>query len=124
MAFISSLQNTERSGGGHETHFFSPLCFGWDWGVLFLNRVCVRFATVLPPLPSVHFGDKSCREVKGELLEDEGDTPSILPGESVEEPTLLRLPSSRSGEWQELRSDRLEMSEDSMVVVPWKSLLG
>lgn len=46
-----------------------------------------------------HFGDKSCREAKGELLDEEGDTPSILPGESVEEPTLLRLPSSRSGEW-------------------------
>lgn len=26
--------------------------------------------------------------------------------------------------YQELRSDRLEASEDSMVVVPWKSLLG
>lgn len=58
------------------------------------------------------------------MLEEEGDTPSILPGESVEEPTLLRLPSSRSGEWQELRSDRWETSEDSIVVVPWKSLLG
>lgn len=33
------------------------------------------------------------------MLDEEGDTPSILPGESVEEPTLLRLPSSRSGEW-------------------------
>lgn len=58
------------------------------------------------------------------MLDEEGDTPSILPGESVEEQTLLRLPSSKSGEWQELRSDRLETSEDSMVVVPWKSLLG
>ena len=46
-----------------------------------------------------HFGDKSCRQAKGELLEEEGDTPSIFPGESVEEPTLLRLPSNRSGEW-------------------------
>ncbi|KAF3838012.1 hypothetical protein F7725_009780 [Dissostichus mawsoni] len=34
----------------------------------------------------------------GELLDEEGDTPSILPGESVEEPTLLRLPSSMSGQ--------------------------
>lgn len=33
----------------------------------------------------------------GELLE-EGDTPSILAGESEEEPTLLRLPSRRSGD--------------------------
>lgn len=46
-----------------------------------------------------HFGDKSCRQAKGELLDEEGDTPSIFPGESVEEPTLLRLPSNRSGEW-------------------------
>lgn len=75
-------------------------------------------------LSRAYFGDKSWREAKGELLDDEGDTPSILPGESVEEPMLLRLPSSKSGEWQELRSDRLETSEDSMVVVPWKSLLG
>lgn len=102
--------------------------------------------------PSAHFGDRSCRQANGELLEEEGDTPSIFPGESVEEPTLLRLPSSRSGEWlqeresvgsepgtsqpglepepggqpayQELTSDRLETSEDSMLVVPWKSLLG
>lgn len=72
----------------------------------------------------VHFGDRSWREVKGELLEDDGETPSILPGESVDEPTLLRLPSNRSGEWQELRSDRLDTSEDSIVVVPWNSLLG
>lgn len=53
-----------------------------------------------------HFGDKSCREAKGELLDEEGDTPSILPGESVEEPTLLRLPSSRSGEWLQERRGR------------------
>lgn len=46
----------------------------------------------------IYFGDKSWREAKGELLDEEGDTPSILPGESVEDPTLLRLPSSRSGE--------------------------
>lgn len=45
-----------------------------------------------------HFGDKSWRDAKGELLDEEGDTPSILPGESLEEPTLLRLPSSNSGE--------------------------
>lgn len=56
-----------------------------------------------------HFGDKSCRQAKGELLDEEGDTPSIFPGESVEEPTLLRLPSNRSGEWlrrTEAASDR------------------
>lgn len=46
-----------------------------------------------------HFGDKSWREAKGELLDEEGDTPSILPGEPEEEQTLLRLPSSKSGEW-------------------------
>ncbi|KAA8588542.1 hypothetical protein FQN60_009887 [Etheostoma spectabile] len=45
-----------------------------------------------------HFGDKSWRQAKGELLDEDGDTPSILPGESVEDPTLLRLPSSKSGE--------------------------
>lgn len=49
-------------------------------------------------LSHAHFGDKSWRDVKGELLDEEGDTPSILPGESVEEQTLLRLPSSKSGE--------------------------
>lgn len=53
-----------------------------------------------------HFGDKSCREAKGELLDEEGDTPSILPGESVEEPTLLRLPSSRSGEWLQVGGEK------------------
>ena len=57
----------------------------------------VIFSVSFPP-PS-HFGDKSWREAKGELLEEEGDTPSILPGESVEELTLLRLTSSKSGEW-------------------------
>ncbi|TNN51845.1 hypothetical protein EYF80_037941 [Liparis tanakae] len=46
-----------------------------------------------------HFGDRSWRDAKGELLDEDGDTPSILPGESVEDPTLLRLPSSISGEW-------------------------
>lgn len=49
-------------------------------------------------LSRAYFGDKSWREAKGELLDDEGDTPSILPGESVEEPMLLRLPSNKSGE--------------------------
>lgn len=49
-------------------------------------------------LSHAHFGDKSWRDVNGELLDEEGDTPSILPGESVEELTLLRLPSSNSGE--------------------------
>ena len=44
----------------------------------------------------VHLGDRSWRDVKGELLE-EGETPSILPGDPVEEHTLLRLPSSNSG---------------------------
>lgn len=48
--------------------------------------------------PVVHLGDRSWSDVKGELLEDDGDTPSILPGESMDEPTLLRLPSNRSGE--------------------------
>lgn len=51
---------------------------------------------IFPVIRSVcdHFGDKSWRQAKGELLEEEGDTPSIFPGESVEELTLLRLPSS------------------------------
>lgn len=62
--------------------------------------------------------------MKGELLDEEGETPSIFPGESVDELTLLKLPSSGSGEWHELRSEKLETSEDNMVVVPWKSLLG
>lgn len=44
-----------------------------------------------------HLGEKSWRGVKGELLE-EGETPSILAGEPEEEPTLLRLPSSNSGD--------------------------
>lgn len=57
------------------------------------------FFSPLSLVSLAHFGDKSWREAKGELLDEEGDTPSILPGESVEEPTLLRLPSSRSGEW-------------------------
>lgn len=43
----------------------------------------------------------------GELLE-EGDTPSILAGESEEEPTLLRLPSKRSGE-RLVEKDRLSV---------------
>lgn len=49
--------------------------------------------------PVAHFGDRSWRDAKGELLDEEGDTPSILPGESAEDPTLLRLPSTISGEW-------------------------
>lgn len=43
-----------------------------------------------------HLGERPWTGVKGELLE-EGETPSILAGEPDEEPTLLRLPSSRSG---------------------------
>ena len=46
--------------------------------------------------PLIHLGDRSWRDVKGELLE-EGETPSILPGDPVDEHTLLRLPSSSSG---------------------------
>lgn len=49
-------------------------------------------------LSHAHLGDKSWIEVNGELLDEEGDTPSILHGESVEELVLLRLPSSKSGE--------------------------
>ena len=59
--------------------------------VLPLNHTLVSLASLL-----VHLGDRSWRDVKGELLE-EGETPSILPGDPVEEPTLLRLPSSSSG---------------------------
>lgn len=44
-----------------------------------------------------HLGERSWRGVRGELLE-EGDTPSILAGESEDEPTLLRLPSKKSGD--------------------------
>ena len=44
-----------------------------------------------------HFGERPCRGVKGELLE-EGETPSILAGDPEEDPMLLRLPSSRSDE--------------------------
>lgn len=58
----------------------------------------VVFGIAVRPPPVVHLGDRSWRDVKGELLEDDGDTPSILPGESMDEPTLLRLPSNRSGE--------------------------
>lgn len=65
--------------------------------------------------PLVYFGDRSWRDVKGEWLE-EGDTPSILPGDPVEEPMLLRLPSSSSGLGQELY--RWDTSVDNMVVVP------
>lgn len=74
---------------------------------------------LLPPHKTVaiaagHFGDKSCREVKGELLDDEGDTPSIFPGESVEEPMLLRLPSSKSGEWlKERKTTELTKTEEA-----------
>lgn len=62
--------------------------------------------------------------MKGELLEEgHSETPSILAGEPVEEPTLLRLPSSTSGgQRQELKSVSWTWgagtSEDNMVVVP------
>lgn len=61
--------------------------------------------------------------MKGELLEEgHSETPSILAGEPVEEPTLLRLPSSTSGgQRQELKSVScwgVGKSEDNMVVVP------
>lgn len=46
--------------------------------------------------------------MKGELLEEgHSETPSILAGEPVEEPTLLRLPSSTSG------GQRLASEEDA-----------
>lgn len=63
---------------------------------------------------SAHFGDKSCRQAKGELLEEEGDTPSIFPGESVEEPTLLRLPSNRSGEWLK---DQIQFKTEAVLAL-------
>lgn len=81
---VEGLRNT-LIPGERETHR------DLERGLFFYSRpLCASRA---------HFGDKSWREAKGELLDEEGDTPSILPGESVEEPTLLRLPSSKSGEW-------------------------
>ena len=55
-----------------------------------------------------HFGERPCKGVKGELLE-EGETPSILAGDPEEEPTLLRLPSSRSDE--RLRRERMSATQ-------------
>lgn len=62
--------------------------------------VCVFWGGIVRFVPgrSLHLGDRSWRDVKGELLEDDGDTPSIFPGEPADEPRLLRLPSNSSGE--------------------------
>lgn len=53
------------------------------------------------------------------MLEEEGDTPSIFPGESVEEPTLLRLPSNRSGEWLQEREHRNRSLREGWFSLVW-----
>lgn len=93
---------------GNSVHF-------WDQGFSKLpsSSPCFTFPLRFPD----HFGERSWRGVKGELLE-EGETPSILAGDPEEEPTLLRLPSSNSEERHELSSDSWVTSDDNMVVVP------
>lgn len=73
-----------------------------------------------------HLGERSSIKMneEHELVHATEDSAEALPvaSESEDKPLLLLLPSNTSE--HELRSDSFAASGDSMLVVPWKSLLG